>query len=71
MNLIQDLLAHNLDKHRFNTSAKHDIEMNCYNLHTANVLKEIIYRKIYLNEPKEQSMLKIQDEFKMEAFYAS
>ena len=49
---MQDYEATNLDQHNFKEPVNHDTEINCFCTHVSNILKEIVYRKIYINESK-------------------
>lgn len=55
MDLIKDFKVNKLDEYRHQDHTNDD-KTSCHNLHTANVLKEIIYRKIYFNEEKEREI---------------
>lgn len=67
MRFMVDCTAGNLDQHNFKVPINHDTEMNCYCLHASNILKEIIYRKIYINERKIVALCDAQDELTQEA----
>ena len=56
-----------LDQRNYKEAINHDIDMNCYGQSSANVMKEIIYRKIHFNEKKLEALSKAQEEFTREA----
>ena len=64
MKLMQDYHMNNLDTHPYKEEIQDDLQINCYKLHMAHMLYEIIHRQTKINKLKLKAVKDIESDFK-------
>ena len=56
-----------MDTHPYKDGIVDDLQINCYKLHLAHMLYEIIHRKVTINEAKLEAVRNIQSPFMIQS----